>query len=174
MRLSVIVVVLLGLPRVARADDGLAIASATPPEQIAWVQDARGEISDAGRQLARMREQQEKQDDANAVECLLTRLTSVQALEKVTLAAQTSLVSAIAVGSDERALHELRKVTVALTKTRALVGEAQRCAAGQSFESGTTTTDVTQEDLTSSDAFVTGDAPPIEASVDPPQVSPFL
>ncbi|MEO0602028.1 MAG: hypothetical protein AAF211_11375 [Myxococcota bacterium] len=154
-------------------DDGLAMANASPPEQIAWVQDARAEIGAAEKTLARMREQQEKQDDANAVECLVTRLTSVQALRKVTTSAQTSLVSAVAAGSQERVLHELRKVNVALTKTRSLVGEAQRCAAGQAFETGITTTDVTQE-LTSSDAFVVPEITPLDTNVDPPQVSPFL
>jgi len=166
----------LALPRAAlaqSADDGLAVAGSSPPDQIAFVQDVRGEIGQAEKQLQRLLEQQQKQDDPNAVECLVTRLTSVQALSKVTTAAQTSLVSALAAGAEERAMHELRKVTVAITKTRALVGEAQRCAAGTSFESGTTTTDVSQ-DLTSNDAFVVPEITPLDTNVDPPQVSPFL
>jgi len=178
-RFVFVVLGLCGIPGAALAQspgesgDGVAIAAATPPEQLAFVQDVRGEIADAEKQLARMLDQQRKQDDANAVECLVVRLTSVQALSKVTLAAQTSLVNALAAGADERAVHELRKVTVAMTKTRALLGEAQRCAAGQQYESGTTTTDVSQ-DLTSSDAFVVPEITPLDTNVDPPQVSPFL
>lgn len=155
--------------------DGVAIANATPPEKLAFVQSVRSEIQAAEKQLTRMLDQQKKQNDPNAVECLVTRLTSVKALSRVTEGAQTALVGALASQAEERAGHELRKVTVAMTKTRALLGEAQRCAAGQRFETGTTTTNVSQDqDLTSSDAFVVPEISDLDTSVDPPQVSPFL
>lgn len=169
---------LCGISDAARAQSGrgtMGIATASPPEQLAFVQDVRAEVGQAERELTRMLDQQRKNDDPNAVECLTTRLTSVQALSRVLETAQTSLVGALAAGAEERSTHELRKVTVAMTKTRSLLGEAQRCAAGQRFELGSTTTDVSQDEaLTSNDAFVVPEFSDLDTNVDPPQVSPFL
>ena len=80
---------------------------------------------------------------------------------------------AIAAGLDEKANHEFRKVAVAVSKTRMLLAEAQRCATDQQVEPGQTLVDwesalADETDLDNLDVtdFTIGN--------DPPQVSPFL
>jgi hypothetical protein len=146
-------------------------ASTTPQEKIAYAESANQEIRDGEKVISRLLEQARKEADADAIQCLISRLTSVRALLQVSESAATSMGNAIAASNDELANHEFRKIAVAVSKTRLLVAEAQRCASDQQMESGTTLVDwesmlADQDDLP--DATIT------TTNLEPPPVSPFF
>lgn len=116
-------------------------ASTSPQEKIAYAEASNTEIREAEKQISRLLEQARKDGDAEAIECLINKLTSVRALLQVSESAEVSMRDAIAAGEEEKANHEFRKIAVAVSKTRQLLAEAQRCAADQDLESGTTLVD---------------------------------
>lgn len=146
-------------------------ATTTAQEKIAYAESANVEIRDAVRQITRLLEQARKDTDADAIECLISRLTSVRALLQVSESAEISMKNSIAAAEEEKANHEFRKIAVAVSKTRMLVAEAQRCAADQQLESGTTLVDWTTvlgEGGSLPDVTLT------TTNIEPPPVSPFL
>ncbi|MEQ1503626.1 MAG: hypothetical protein ABMB14_15415 [Myxococcota bacterium] len=148
-------------------------ATTTPAEKITYATSSNEEIRDAEKQITRLLEQARKDADAEAIECLINRLTSVRALLQVSESAEVMMRDAIAAGGEEQANHEFRKIAVAVTKTRMLLAEAQRCASDQVVESGTTLVDwesalADEDDL--DDLAITD----FDIGLDPPQVSPFL
>ncbi|MEZ4235974.1 MAG: hypothetical protein R3F59_07380 [Myxococcota bacterium] len=148
-------------------------SSTTPAEKIAYAEVSTAEIRDAEKQITRLLEQARKDDDAEAIECLVNRLTSVRALLQVCESSQVAMRDAIAAGLDEKADHEFRKIAVAVSKTRMLLAEAQRCASEQQVEPGQTLVD--WEAALSNE----GDLDPLDVTdftlgLEPPQVSPFL
>jgi hypothetical protein len=147
-------------------------ASSTPQEKIAYAESANAEIEEGVRAINRLLEQARKDADADAIECLISRLTSVRALLQVSQSAEISMANAIAAAEDEKANHEFRKIAVAVSKTRMLLAEAQRCASEQQLESGTTLVD-----WTTVLGVETGDPPDVTlttTNLEPPPVSPFL
>jgi DNA-binding phage protein len=148
-------------------------ASATPQEKIAYAEVSNEEIRDAEKQIVRLLEQARKDNDPEAIECLVNRLTSVRALLQVSVSSEVAMRDAIAAGLDEKANHEFRKIAVAISKTRMLLAEAQRCASEQQVEPGQTLVDW---EAALADE---GDLDPLDVTdftlgLDPPQVSPFL
>jgi hypothetical protein len=148
-------------------------ASATPAEKVAYAESANGEIREAEKQISRLLEQSRRESDAEAIECLLSRLTSVRALLQVSEASEISMRNAIASSSDEMANHEFRKVAVAVGKTRMLVAEAQRCASHQELESGTTLLDWSTM-LAQYDDDLPDQTATTITNLEPPPVSPFF
>lgn len=148
-------------------------ASTSPQEKIAYAEVSNQEIRDAEKQITRLLEQARKDNDAEAIECLVNRLTSVRALQQVSESSEVAMKDAIAAGLDEKANHEFRKIAVAISKTRMLLAEAQRCATEQQVEPGQTLVDW---EAALADE---GDLDPLDVTdftlgLDPPQVSPFL
>ena len=148
-------------------------ASTTPAEKVAYAESANQEIRDGEKQISRLLEQARRESDAEAIECLLSRLTSVRALLQVSEGAEVSMRNAIAASNNEMANHEFRKIAVAVGKTRMLVAEAQRCASHQELESGTTLLDWTTMLDEGDDGLVDQTATTI-TNLEPPPVSPFF
>lgn len=147
-------------------------ATTSPQEKIVYAESSNQEMRDAERTIAKLLEVSRKNGDAEAIECLVNRLTSVRALLQVGEAAELQMKTAISTGDDDRANHEFRKIAVAISKTRMLLAEAQRCSSDQQLQSGTTLTEwevegpdsdnPTQPALTTTGVGIT-----------PPAVSPF-
>lgn len=148
-------------------------ASTSPQEKISYAEDSNQEIREGEKQISRLLEQARKDNDVEAIECLINRLTSVRALLQVSEGAEAAMRDAITAGEEEKANHEFRKVAVAVSKTRMLLAEAQRCAADQDLESGTTVVEWFDQ-LSEGDPFDEVEINDLDISVDPPQVSPFL
>lgn len=170
----------LGLIGIALAQDPTGVmsdlertASTTPQEKIAYAESANQEIRDAERQIAKLLEQARKDGDAEAIECLVNRLTSVRALLQVSEGAEVAMKNAIAGGEEEKANHEFRKIAVALGKTRMLLAEAQRCVSDQTLESGTTLVDW-ESSGDFDDELTEPEIDEFDIPLDPPEVSPFL
>ncbi|MBX2800303.1 MAG: hypothetical protein KTR31_21670 [Myxococcales bacterium] len=140
---------------------------------MGYAEDSNAEIREGERQVSRLLEQARKDGDLEAIECLISRLTSVRALLQVSERAEGSMRDAITAGEEEKANHEFRKIAVAVSKTRMLLAEAQRCAADQDMESGTTVVEWSDQ-LTEGDPFEAVEISPFDVSIDPPQLSPFL
>jgi DNA-binding phage protein len=148
-------------------------ASTSPQEKIAYAESSNQEIRDAEKQIARLLEQARKDGDDEAIECLMNRLTSVRALLSVSEASEIAMKDALAAGLEEKADHEFRKIAVAISKTRMLLAESERCASDQTVESGTTLVDwesalADEPDL--DDVVITD----FDIGLDPPEVTPFL
>lgn len=148
-------------------------ATTTPQEKIAYAEASNQEIRDAEKTIARLLDQARKDADAEAIECLVNRLTSVRALLQVSESAEIAMKDAIAAGTDEKADHEFRKIAVAVSKTRMLLAEAQRCASDQQVESGTTLVDW-ESAIADEDDLGDLEIDDFDIGLDPPQVSPFL
>jgi hypothetical protein len=147
-------------------------STTSPQEKIAYAETSNQEIRDAEKQIAKLLEQSRKDGDAEAIECLVTRLTSVRALLQVSEAAEIAMKDALAGGDDERANHEFRKIAVAISKTRMLLAEAQRCASDQQLQSGTTLTEWEAEGENPDD-LPTATIDTVDFGTVPPPVSPF-
>lgn len=148
-------------------------ASTTPQEKIAYAEVSNQVIRDAEKQISRLLEQSRKDNDAEAIECLINRLTSVRALLQVSEQAEILMRDAIAAGLDEKADHEYRKIAVAVSKTRMLLAEAQRCATDQQVEPGQTLVDW-ESALADEGDLGDIDLTDFDLGLDPPEVSPFL
>lgn len=145
-------VLVLSAPAAAQDPVGLTselerTASATPQEKQAYAVAAKAEIADAAKQIARMLEAAKKDGDATAIQCITSRLTAVRALQTVCDNAEAAMITALSSGVLEKADHEFRRIAVALTKTRSLLAEAQRCSVDQAVASGDTVISVGADDL---------------------------
>ena len=145
----------------------------SPQDKLSYAEDSNFEIREGERQISRLLEQARRDGDIDAIECLISRVTSLRALLGVSQGAEGALRDAITAGEDAKADHEFRKIAVAVSKTRMLLAEAQRCAADQELESGTTIVEW-DENLVESDPFEENQVSDFDISVDPPDVSPFL
>jgi hypothetical protein len=154
------------------ASDLEMAASSTPQDKIAYAESANAEINEAVRQINRLLEQARKESDADAIECLISRFTSVRALLQVSQSAEISMKNSIAAAEEEKANHEYRKIAVAVSKSRMLLAEAQRCASEDQLESGTTLVDFTTVLGEGGDTLP--DVTITTTNLEPPPVSPFL
>ena len=150
-------------------------ASISPEEKLTYAASAVQEIKDAVKIIEKLIEQTQakKDSDADAVQCLVNRLTSVTALLQVAEGSELALKSALNDGEDERANHEFRKIATARSKTRMLLAEAQRCASDTKLESGRTQVDwetVLQDD----DEFLEPEIDDLDLDPQPPSVTPFM
>jgi len=149
-------------------------ATATPQEKLQYASDAADEQRAALQQVQKLLDDARRQGETERIECLNERLTQVRALAQVTELAETAMREALASGQRDRADHEMRKIAVALGKTRQLVVEAQACVDDSSVASGGGTS-VTVEGGMSGEGNetdqVTVDV--MDQGFDPPQQSPF-
>ncbi|MEQ1570475.1 MAG: hypothetical protein ABMA64_32890 [Myxococcota bacterium] len=148
-------------------------ATTSPQEKIAYAQSSNQEIRDAEKQIARLLDAARKDGDAESIECLMNRLTSVRALQSVSESSEQAMKDALAAGLEEKANHEFRKIAVAVSKTRMLLAESQRCASDQTVESGTTLVD--WESALADEGDLPNDVvDDWDIGLDPPQRSPWL
>jgi hypothetical protein len=162
-------------------DSGIAselerTASTSPAEKIAYAEVSNREVSDAVKHVGKLLETA-RRSDPDAVTCLQSRLTSIRALQQVSELAENNMASALNSESMERADHEFRKIAVAVSKTRQLSAEAERCVVTlTSGVEGTTknefTTSLTGDDA---DSWIEDIVNSFELGLglDPPDVSPF-
>jgi len=172
---------LFGAPAVALAQQPGGIsselektASTSPEQKIAYAQKANADISADEKAVSEMLEKARKDQEAQVIECLLSRLTAIRALQSVSQRAEGAMKDAIDAGSEEKANHEFRKIAVAVAKSRQLRAEANRCSV--SDESGGNATIVDWESFLEEygDVFDEYDLDELDFGQDPPQVSPFL
>ena len=182
MRPFLITLLLSAMVPLANAQDGVRSeiersANTSDAEKIEYAQTAQAEIGDALKQINKMLEAARREGDADKIQCLTSRHTSVRALQVVTDGATTSMEAAIANGESEKADHEFRKLAVALGKTRMLAAEAQQCDSGSSVQPGETLIEllselVSDDELT--DLLDLLELDQLDFGMDPPDVSPFL
>jgi len=169
-----------GLGSGARANDrGVAgdlerTATATPQEKLQYASDAAKEQRAAVVQVQKLADDARREGETERVDCVTARLTEIRALAQVTEASQAAMTEFLASGQRERADHVMRKIAVALGKTRQLVAEATGC-----FDDGATTaagdTTVRVEGGLTGEVDETAPIPldVLDQGFDPPQQSPF-
>lgn len=149
------------------------LAAATPQQKLDYASDSVSEINDAVEAMGKLLAEAEKANDATAVNCIKSRLTSVTALQSVVVTAEEQLKTALAANEDEMADHQFRKIAVGRSKTRILLAEAQRCASDNKLESGTTLVDWNTV-LTDEDEFLEVDLSDFDIGPVPPSISEFV
>lgn len=167
-----------GAPAFAQDATGLSselerTANTTPQEKVQYVEQARVEIAETVKIVARLLEAAKKNADVEAIQCLTSRLTAVRALQVVVDNASGSMNTSLASGEGEKADHELRKVAVAVTKTRMLLAEAQRCGSDQAVASGDTLVTVSGVEGEFPDGEDPGSIDDLDISVEAPEITPF-
>lgn len=174
---------LLGAPGVAQAqqapNSGVTselerTANTTPEEKSAYADAAVIEIGDAASSIARLLDVARRGADAEVVSCLTHRLTAVRALQAVSENARVAMNDALSSNALDKADHEFRKIAVALSKSRMLLAEAQRCDSDQAIASGDTLIDTIIDDVIGPDGEDPGWIDETDIGFDPPQASPFL
>ncbi|MFT4627792.1 MAG: hypothetical protein ACI8PZ_006479 [Myxococcota bacterium] len=151
-------------------------ASTSDDDKLDYAETARTEIADTLRSVTKALEGARREGDADKIQCLTSRLTSVRALQVVTDGAATSMRSAIENGEAEKADHEFRKIAVALGKTRMLSAEAQQCDSGAGVQPGETVIELLSELLSDEeivDLLEQLELDQLQFGMDPPDVSPF-
>jgi hypothetical protein len=169
----------LASPALAQDPSGISselerTASTTPEEKLAYASVSNQEIAEAEKAVARSLEAARKGGDAQVVECLLSRLTAIRALQSVSERAEGAMKEALAAGSEEKANHEFRKIAVAVSKTRQLRAEANRCTQTDDGGAGASTIVDWESFLQDyGDVFDQYDLDDLDFGQDPPQISPF-
>ncbi len=123
------------------------IANTTPEEKIAYAEAANEEIAEAARTIEKLHESA-KRDGATpeAIQCLTQRLNAVRTLGDVSLRSTAAMRESLSFKEIESADHEFRKIAIALSKVRGLLGEAYTCTGEETLESGSTQIDYTTPD----------------------------
>ena len=185
IRPMLIVGLVLGLgavPRLAFAQEGVAselerTASTTPQEKVQYASTANQEMRDAVKHVTKLLDGARRESDVEGLQCLTNRLTSIRALLQVSEGAELAMKDALGSGEAEKANHEFRKIAVALSKSRQLMAEAERCAAQDTtLASGDSSIRVEGGIVGVDPSEDTGglDIDVFEIGFDPPDASPFL
>jgi len=148
-------------------------ASASPQEKLQYASDAVTEVRAGLKQIEKMIEDARRTGDTDQVECLTERLTQIRALTQVTEVAQTSMKDALSTTQQDRADHELRKIAVALGKTRQLLLEAEACGDEAGLASGQTSVKVEGGLTGEGDETDPLGTDVLNQGYDPPRLSPF-
>ncbi len=150
-------------------------ATTTPQEKLDYAAASLTDVRDALRELQRHADAARRDNEIERLQCLNTRLTSLRTLQTVTESASAAMNAALIAGEAERADHELRKIAVARTKTRELLGEGQACVVGaDAMQSGETTVIVEGALEETSESLEQVPYDPFDLGMDPPSASPFL
>ena len=135
---------------------------------------ALNEMRIAAKAIGRMVDVARKDSSVEEVICLSTRLTSIRALLQVSEGADRALRDALAIQDNNKGNHEFRKIAVALTKTRQLVSESERCASDNVLRSGETSIQWKGGLESPEDDTADLETDLLDLGIDPPEVSPFL
>lgn len=148
-------------------------ATASPQEKLQYAADAVEELKQTLKSAEKLLEEARKDGETEQVECLAERISQIRALAQVTESAQGAMQKALEAGNTERADHEMRKIAVALSKSRQLSLEAQACVDESSLASGETQISVSggmEGEVDETDPL---DVDVLDQGYDPPQQSPF-
>ena len=148
-------------------------AGASVREKLQYVDDAIDEQQGAVKAIQKLLEDARRRGDNYTIECVSERVSQIGALAQVSEISQASMKSALDAEQTERADHELRKVAVALTKSRQLLLEARGCDEDSGVALGETRVSVEGDrpGEPKETRPVTVDV--MDLGVDPPQQSPF-
>lgn len=168
---------LFSAPALAQDPSGVSseverTANTTPAEKTDYAANAVEEIDDAEKHIDKLYKTAVDDGDAEAQECLLFRLTAVRALQSVSSRASTAMSEALAAGNTEKANHEFRKIAVAVSKTRMLRAEANKCVADGGTGADSTIVDWQSFLQDYEDVFDPYDLDVLTDLV-PPQASPY-
>ena len=148
-------------------------ASTPQSEKLTYATNANQEIGEAEKEVSR-RLAAKKGGDPADTECLLTKLTAIRALQTVSERAEGAMKEAFAAGNEEKGNHEFRKIAVAVSKTRMLRAEANRCGTPDEAGGGAPTIVDWESFLQEyGDVFDDFDLDDLDFGQDPPQESPF-
>lgn len=148
------------------------MANASPAEKLAYAESGQAEIKEAVKAIAALLEQAKKAGETEeALQCLTNRLTAAEALQVV--AERSTVKMEVAFRSqDATADHEFRKIVIAVTKTRMLLAEAQRCSSAQAIAPGDTVVGVVIDDPSPDPSGDPGDFSDVDFPI--PDVTPFI
>jgi len=149
------------------------VAALSPEAELEYVSRADVEIGDAIKVISRLLDTAKRAADAESIQCLTSRLTAVRALHVVVQNSGQVTVTALGTGDAVRADHEVRKVAVALDKSRSLLSEAQRCGAEQAVASGDTVISMSDPDFLTPGTDDPGSLDDLYPFPEPPQITPF-
>lgn len=150
------------------------VAATTPQEKLDYSSDALEEMRESVRTVTKLLETARRDGaEADQIQCLTSRMTGLRALLQVSEAADTSMQSALAEGASAMADHEFRKIAVALSKTRQLAAEADRCLSDDATANGETIVRTEEPDY-GSDETVEQPSFSFDLGFDPPEASPFM
>lgn len=125
----------LGAPEPGRDQ----LSALGPDDALAWATAAASEIRSAGDRIAEMAGQARLDGEQARLDCLLRRLSMVRALAEVADASLVSLSQSDPDTDRARTSLELRRLWVALTRTREILAEAAWCGGGSLRSPGDTT-----------------------------------
>jgi hypothetical protein len=152
------------------------VAGTTSEEKVAYANNAVDEMRDGVKTVSKLltdaqRDGEGSEEQRTRLQCINNHLTSMKSLLAVSESAATSLQEDLSNGSSELADHELRKIAVALDKSRQLLSEADACN-NEDIASGVTTVTVSGAvgEVTDTQA-VTYDE--LEVGAYAPETSPF-
>jgi hypothetical protein len=148
-------------------------SSTSPQEKLQYAASSNAEMREAVKSVSKLLEAARRESNVERLQCLTNRLTAIRALVQVSEAAEVAMKDALNTGQAERADHEFRKIAVALTKTRQLLAEAERCMDDSGLKSGDTILQV--EGGVTDEGDDTADVPVdvLDLGYDPPEASPF-
>ena len=165
------------VPAVAQ-DSGVAgdlerTAKASPQEKAQYAADAVVELQASVKEVEKLAEDARREGNPDQLECVGARLSQLRALAQVTEVAKGAMADAQSAGDQDRADHELRKIAVALSKSRQLSLEAAACVDDSGLASGETNVRVEGGLDGEGDETDPLDVDVLDGGYDPPDQSPF-
>ena len=148
-------------------------ANTTPDEKISYAASANAEIAEAYQTVTDLLERA-KEADSSTIQCVTARQASIKALQAVSHRAEQDMLDAINDRNTEKENHEFRKIAVAVSRTRMLLAEAERCLGGEQLTDGIVNIDLQIENdvsIIEDEGIDIGYAD--DYFGDPPDVSPF-
>lgn len=175
---ALVTMALLGTPGAHAQETGVVgeierTASTTPQEKVEYATQTNEEIRTSIQSITELVETARRDNNAERLQCLNTRLSAIRALVQVSEAAEVAMREAIVAGRIERADHEFRKIAVARTKTRQLQAEADRCVDDSGPVVGETVVAVDGDDVGADEDMSAVPYDPFDLGFDPPEASPF-
>ena len=148
-------------------------ATASPQEKLQYAADAVEELNASVKAGQKLLEQAQGDGATDQVECVAAKLGQLKALAQVTESANSSMKQALEAGNEDRASHEMRKIAVALSKSRQLSMESQGCVDDSGVAIGKTVLTTEGGIDGEEDETESLDVDVMDQGFDPPQASPF-
>ncbi len=148
-------------------------SSTSPQEKLAYAASSNSEMRDAVKSVSKLLEGARRESNVERLQCLSSRLNAIRALVQVSESAEIAMKDALSNGQAERADHEFRKIAVALTKTRQLLAEAERCMDESGLLSGDTILETSGGIADEGDDTQDEPIDSFDLGYDPPEASPF-
>jgi hypothetical protein len=150
---NIMVLSLFGMP--------LTVFAQSISEALSEAQSSVAEIQDISMNLGSLYAQAQNSGDQVLLQCISTKQASVEALSDISDVALSNISSAM---NTDKALYELRKISLALSKVKQFGNEAEKCSmSSMSGEASDGSTEVTVDttrviNTFDSDASVSGES----------------